>query len=487
MKKGKGELTPSTIVEELDRDIVGQQNAKRAVAIAIRNRIRRQLLDEALAADVNPKNIILIGPTGVGKTEIARRLARLMKAPFVKVEATKFTEVGYMGRDVESMIRDLTHNGISQVKEEQSVLVEEEAKTRTSESLLDALLPETQQRAAFDLGGILGPMGEVSDDDFDDEDFEDEDSEEGASPEIPSEKELEERRAHFRALLLEGKLDEEEIEINVKESSSPGMEMVAMGPGSEEMEIQFRNVLKGIMPQKATNKRMKISEARPLLMKQHIESLLDMEKIVEEGITRVEETGIIFLDELDKVAMPFDKRGASGPDISREGVQRDLLPVVEGTTVITKYGPVRTNHILFIAAGAFHMSKPSDLIPELQGRFPLRVELEDLDASALRSILIEPRTSLTKQYRALLKADGLELIFADDGLDTIAEMAHRVNEESENLGARRLHTVMEKLLEDLLFSAPDRLEHKRKVIDGAFVRSKLSSLVGNKDLSRFIL
>ena len=509
MTERHDELTPRAIVKELDRDIVGQGKAKRAVAIAIRNRIRRQRLDETLAIDVNPKNIVLIGPTGVGKTEIARRLARLMKAPFCKVEATKFTEVGYMGRDVESMIRDLTHNGIAQVKAEQSTLVEEEAKKRTVESLLDALVPDTRQMAGFELGALLGQvdgfepgmeqaileqMGEDGPFKVDgalgnEGSFNDEEGKGKSSTPSPEEiaKAAAEKRKHFHALLIDGKLENEEIEVSVQESAAPSMEMVALGPGSEEMEIQFRNVLKGIMPQRASRKRMKVCEARPILLKEHIESLLDMEKVIEEGIKRVEESGIVFLDEIDKVAMPTDRRGGSGPDVSREGVQRDLLPVVEGTTVITKFGAVKTNHILFIAAGAFHMSRPADLIPELQGRFPIRVELEDLDVSALRKILVEPRTSLTKQYRALLAADGLELDFSDDGLDTIAEMAYKVNQESENLGARRLHTVMEKLLEDLLFDAPDNLKHKRKVIDGAFVRTKLAPLVGNRDLSRFIL
>ena len=501
MTERHDELTPRAIVKELDRDIVGQGKAKRAVAIAIRNRIRRQRLDESLAIDVNPKNIVLIGPTGVGKTEIARRLARLMKAPFCKVEATKFTEVGYMGRDVESMIRDLTHNGIAQVKAEQSALVEEEAKKRTVESLLDALIPDTRQMAGFELGALLGQVDgfepgmeqAIIEQIGEDGSFSVEGSVggEGDKSTAPSPEEIAkaaaEKRKHFHALLLDGKLENEEIEVSVQESAAPSMEMVALGPGSEEMEIQFRNVLKGIMPQRASRKRMKVCEARPILLKEHIESLLDMEKVIEEGIKRVEESGIVFLDEIDKVAMPSDRRGGSGPDVSREGVQRDLLPVVEGTTVITKFGAVKTNHILFIAAGAFHMSRPADLIPELQGRFPIRVELEDLDVSALRKILVEPRTSLTKQYRALLAADGLELDFSDDGLDTIAEMAYKVNQESENLGARRLHTVMEKLLEDLLFDAPDNLKHKRKVVDGAFVRTKLAPLVGNRDLSRFIL
>ena len=488
------DLTPRSIVAELDKDIVGQGKAKRAVAIALRNRIRRQLLDGPMAADINPKNIILIGATGVGKTEIARRLAKLMKAPFVKVEATKFTEVGYMGRDVESVIRDLTHNGISRVKKEKGALFAEEASRKAEERILDSLMVSEKTAASPDMSGIFSTVtgsfdlstgvdeeGNVITLPLDD------------SPErkdycsgIASDTSFTEMREQLRKELRDGSLDDREVAVTVQDSGAPAMDMVALGPGSEEMEIQFRNVLKGILPSRSRNKTFKVSEARQLLVKEETENLLDMEKIVKEGIERVEQRGIVFLDELDKVAMPTERKG-SGPDVSREGVQRDLLPVVEGTTVITKYGPVKTDHILFIAAGAFHMSKPSDLIPELQGRFPIRVELEDLGIDELRRILVEPRSSLVKQYQHLLNVDGLELVFTDESIDSIARMAHKVNHESENLGARRLHTVLEKMLEELLFNAPDALDSPRFEVTSAFVEEKLSDLVNDRDLSRFIL
>jgi len=548
MNQPFSDLTPKNIVAELDKDIVGQGKAKRAVAIAIRNRIRRQLLDKPMSADISPKNIILIGATGVGKTEIARRLSRLMKAPFVKVEATKFTEVGYMGRDVEAVIRDLTHDGVSRVKREKGELFAKEATRKTEERILDALMAVcsvsqspssslTQSSSAFanivssfdlskgvdDDGNIISlsdscfaedchsddiegdlvdsdgltPEGDLVDSDglTPEGDLVDSDGltpegdlvdSHGLTPEDDFVDSLAAHRNDLQKKLKNGELENREISLNVEDTSTPGMDMIAMGPGAEEMEIQFRSVLKGIMPSRSKKRTYKVSEARPIIMKEETENLLDMEKIIKEGIERVEQRGIVFLDELDKVAMPVERKG-SGPDVSREGVQRDLLPVVEGTTVVTKYGPVQTDHILFIAAGAFHMSKPSDLIPELQGRFPIRVELEDLGVDELRRILIEPRSSLVKQYKALMAVDGLKLTFSDSAIETIAKMAYKVNNESENLGARRLHTVLEKMLEEMLFDAPDNLENPEFEVTKEFVESKLADLVGNRDLSRFIL
>jgi ATP-dependent HslUV protease ATP-binding subunit HslU len=522
------DLTPTGIVAELDKDIVGQGKAKRAVAIAIRNRIRRQRLDEAMASNINPKNIILIGPTGVGKTEIARRLSKLLKAPFVKVEATKFTEVGYMGRDVESIIRDLTHNGIASVKREKGEFFAKEAARKTEERLLDALMFSGKLRSNADVPDFFSKVSrsfdlstgdtlmkvkfehddadiddaeigdadiddaEIGDADIDDADIDEADIDGVVVGDIFSTEGTDscddgtDERIRLRQRLIAGELENKEISLTVHDSGAPPIDMVALGPGSEEMEMQFRSVLKGIMPSRSRNKTFTVAEARPIIMKEETEKLLDMEKIIKEGIDRVEQRGIVFLDELDKVAMPVERKG-SGPDVSREGVQRDLLPVVEGTTVMTKYGPVKTDHVLFIAAGAFHMSKPSDLIPELQGRFPIRVELEDLGVDELRRILTEPRSSLVKQYKALLSADGLDITFTDEALATIAKMVHRVNQESENLGARRLHTVLEKMLEELLFNAPDCLDSHVFEITSEYVESKLSGLVENRDLSRFIL
>lgn len=442
-------LTPKKIVEELDKFIIGQEGAKKAVAIALRNRFRRQLLTEELRDEVLPKNILMIGPTGVGKTEIARRLARLVNAPFVKVEASKFTEVGYVGRDVESIIRDITEVSMNMVKQEHSLRVQEKAKQMAEERVLDILLP--QPRYSRD----------------------ENESEEKSR--------YHETREKLRKQLREGLLDERYVEIDLKEKVIPFgvISNVAM----EEIEINLKEMLGSFLPEKVKRKKVKISEALKILTQEEANKLIDMEKVTKEAIERAEQTGIVFIDEIDKIA----SRGSSyGPDVSREGVQRDLLPIVEGSTVSTKYGPVKTDHILFIAAGAFHISKPSDLIPELQGRFPIRVELSSLGKEEFIKILTEPDNALIKQYIALLSTEGVELEFSKDGIAEIAEISQLVNEKTENIGARRLHTVMEKLLEDISFNASE-LKGEKIVIDAKFVREKLNEIVKSEDLSRYIL
>jgi ATP-dependent HslUV protease ATP-binding subunit HslU len=441
-------LTPKKIVEELDSYIIGQHNAKKAVAIALRNRWRRQRLSADIKDEVLPKNIIMIGPTGVGKTEIARRLARLAGAPFLKIEASKFTEVGYVGRDVESMIRDLTEISLNMVKTEHMEKVQERAKTLAEERLLDYLFPPRSPR--------------------------------GADVEEEKEKHLQ-TRERLRQQLHEGKLDSRYVEIEVKEKTMPFG--VVSNVGLEDLEINLKEMLGNFLPEKQKRKKVKVPEALTMLVQEEAGKLIDMDRVTREAIERVEQAGIVFIDEIDKIA----SRGSSyGPDVSREGVQRDLLPIVEGSTVTTKHGPVHTDHILFIAAGAFHMTKPSDLIPELQGRFPIRVELEHLGKDEFVRILKEPNNALTKQYVALLATEDMEIEFADDAIDEIASIAALVNDKTENIGARRLHTVLEKLLEDVSFEAPERKDG-RLVIDRAYVRSQLSDIVKDEDLSRYIL
>lgn len=448
-------LTPREIVSELDRYIVSQKDAKRMVAIAMRNRWRRQQLDPALRDEIAPKNIIMMGPTGVGKTEIARRLAKLAGSPFHKVEATKFTEVGYVGRDVESMIRELMDIGVSLVKEEELARVRVQAEKRAEEALLDLLLPGPSQPNAF----AAAPGGETAGTDKDS------------------------TREKLRTLWRQGQLDEREVEMQVTAKTGPQVEVMAI-PGMEEMGSQFRDMFSKVFPSKKKTRKIKVKEAHGLLVQEESDKLVDMDKVVEQAKERVEQTGILFIDEIDKICGSDARRG--GPDVSREGVQRDLLPVVEGSTVNTKYGMVKTDHILFIAAGAFHISKPSDLIPELQGRFPLRVELKDLGQEEFYRILTEPANALTKQYSALLSTEDIELSFGDDALREIAAFAEQINQETENIGARRLYTIMERILSDLSFEAPDRPGQK-VAVDRAYVRKHLKDVQQDHDLSRYIL
>ncbi len=445
-------FTPREIVSELDRYVIGQREAKRAVAIALRNRWRRAQVPEPLRDEIAPKNIIMIGATGVGKTEIARRLAKLAQAPFIKVEASKFTEVGYVGRDVESIIRDLTELAIQLVSEEEQRAVRGKAEARAEERILDALLPASSP-IAVDPEGTLPP-------------------------------ERSETREKLRRLLRLGELEKREIELELADDSG-GPSLSIMTPqGVEEMGLQFKDLLSGMMPKQTRRRRLTIEEARELLINEEALALVDSDKVRELAIRRVQESGIVFIDEIDKVAV--GSGGRQGPDVSREGVQRDLLPIVEGSTVQTKHGPVSTDHILFIAAGAFHVAKPSDLIPELQGRFPIRVELSSLGREDLYRILTEPTNSLVKQYTALLATEGIELVFEESGIRAISDVAATVNERTADIGARRLHTVMERLLEDLSFDAPD-LERQKATIDEGLVRKTLGELVDDQDLSQFIL
>jgi ATP-dependent HslUV protease ATP-binding subunit HslU len=442
-------FTPREIVSELDRYIVGQGDAKRAVAIALRNRWRRQQVPEDLRDEIAPKNIIMIGPTGVGKTEIARRLARLAQAPFIKVEASKFTEVGYVGRDVESIVRDLTDLAVNLVAEEERRGVQAKAEERAEERILDALLPHSSSTTGFQ------PVPEGG-----------------------------ETRERLRGMLRRGELDERDIEVEVADGATPNLSI--FGPqGVEELGVQMKDMLGNIFPQRTRRRSMKVPAAREAFAAEEAGRLVDMDRVRELAVQRVEQSGIVFLDEIDKVAAGA-QGGRSGPDVSREGVQRDLLPIVEGSTVQTKHGPVRTDHILFVAAGAFHVAKPSDLIPELQGRFPIRVELSSLTRDDFVRILSEPRNSLVRQYTALLATEQVEVEFKDDGVQAIAEIAANVNERTDDIGARRLYTVMEKLLEDVSFDAPD-LAGTRLVVDEAQVRERLGGLVEDEDLSRFIL
>ena len=450
------DLTPKEIVSELDKYVVGQHDAKRAVAIALRNRMRRQKLPPDIAEEIMPKNIIMIGPTGVGKTEIARRLARLANSPFLKVEASKFTEVGYVGRDVESMIRDLVEIAIDMVREEKLEEVTEKAEQQAEERLLDLLLPAAPSAASSSTAGFALV------------------TEEGSSTSRTREK--------LRNQLREGKLDENMVELEVRERSTPAFEIIS-NQGVEEMDINIKDMLPNIFGQRTKKRKMKVSEAFEYLVQEEESRLIDMDQVTRTAVERVEQSGIIFLDEIDKIA---GRESGHGPDVSREGVQRDILPIVEGTTVNTRYGMVRTDHILFVAAGAFHVSKPSDLIPELQGRFPIRVELKSLTMSDFILILTEPKSSLVKQYTALLETEGLKLTFTREALDEVARFAFQVNEATENIGARRLHTIMERVLDEISFNAPD-MEEKAVNVDADYVKKMLADIVKDQDLSRYIL
>ena len=454
-------LKPSEVVIELDKYIIGQEHAKRAVAIALRNRWRRRQVPEDLRDEIAPKNIILIGPTGVGKTEIARRLSLLTDSPFSKVEASKFTEVGYVGRDVESMVRDLLELTINTLRSREQEAVKDKAWQIAEERMLDLLLPKS--------GASPAPRSE----DTKEVQFElvTATSEESSST-----------REKLRDMLRRGKLDNRFVDLDVADRSMPMVEIFS-NVGMEEMGINFKDMLGSVFPKSTKRRKVKVPEAMEILAQEEAQGLVDMDKIVKMAVKKVEQSGIIFLDEIDKIA---GRNGTQGPDVSREGVQRDLLPIVEGSTVTTKYGPVKTDHILFVASGAFHMVKPSDLIPELQGRFPIRVELDALGAKEFIRILTEPQNALLLQYMALLRTEGVDVVFEDDAVETIAKIAEEVNNRTENIGARRLHTVMERLLEDILFEAPD-MKNKRMVIDKDYVESKLKDIKDDEDLSRYIL
>ncbi|MBF0117820.1 MAG: ATP-dependent protease ATPase subunit HslU [Desulfobacterales bacterium] len=447
-------LKPSEIVKELDKYIIGQKNAKRSVAIALRNRWRRQQTPKELRDEIAPKNIILIGPTGVGKTEIARRLAKLADSPFYKVEASKFTEVGYVGRDVESMVRDLVELTVNMLKVREQEGVKEKAKNNAEERMLDLLLPSKKESASK----------------------EDEKEDGSVNHETNA------TREKLRQMLRAGKLDNKYVDLDVSDRPMPVVEVFS-NIGMEELGINFKDVFGSILPKGTKKRKIQVPEALELLTQEEVQRLVEMEKVVKQAIEKVEESGIIFLDEIDKIV---GKDGGHGPDVSREGVQRDLLPLVEGSTVTTKYGPVKTDHVLFIAAGAFHASKPSDLIPELQGRFPIRVELESLGQKEFIRILTEPKNALLLQYQALLKTEGIDIIFDKTAISEISRIAEHVNNRTENIGARRLHTIMERLLEDILFDAPD-LQEKEIKINTKYVTDKLKDIVADEDLSRYIL
>ena len=454
------ELTPPEIVKELDKYIVGQHDAKRSVAIALRNRWRRQEVPEHLRDEIAPKNIIMIGPTGVGKTEIARRLASLANSPFLKVEASKFTEVGYVGRDVESMIRDLCELAVNMVKGEEQKQVMARAAEIAEEKTLDILLPgEREQRSPVEAG--FDAPGETD---------------------KGEEKTVSATREKLRRLLRQGRFDDRYVDLEVSDKNYPMIEIFSSA-GLEEMDINLREMLGNVMPRRTKRRKVKVPEALELLTQEEAQRLIDMDKVIKLAIERVEHSGIIFLDEIDKIA---SRESTRGPDVSREGVQRDLLPIVEGSTVNTKYGMVRTDHILFIASGAFHASKPADLIPELQGRFPIRVELEPLGKHEFVRILKEPENALTIQYEALMATEGIELVFQEDAIEEVAQIAHDVNSRTENIGARRLHTVMERLLDDVSFNAHE-LEGQQILITRKYVQEKLQEIVKDEDLSRYIL
>ena len=459
------EQTPRQIVEELDRYIVGQKEAKRAVAIALRNRWRSRQLDVAMQDDVIPKNILMIGSTGVGKTEIARRLARLVKAPFIKVEATKFTEVGYVGRDVESIVRDLAETAVRMVRQERMEKVQERAAELAEERILDVFVPQPK-KSQNPLGKLFGGS----------DDEEKESSEENKEPKYAA------GREWVRKRLLKGELEKEVIEIEIEDSGKPMVGMFA-GSSLESMGDNLQDMMANLMPKKQKKRKVSVAAARKLFQQEEAAKLVDMEEVKDAAIRAAEKSGIVFLDEIDKVAV---KGQGSGPDVSREGVQRDILPIVEGSTVMTKYGPIKTDHILFIAAGAFHTAKPSDLIPELQGRFPIRVELKSLQKEDFQRILTEPQNALLKQYKALLATEGISLDFADDAIERLAQLACDVNAQTENIGARRLHTILEKLLEDLSFDAPE-MEEKEVRVDAAYVEKELKDIAVDRDLSHFIL
>lgn len=462
-------LTPKQIVEELDKYIIGQYEAKRNVAIALRNRWRRMNVKSDIRSEIVPNNILMIGATGVGKTEIARRLAKIADAPFVKVEASKFTEVGYVGRDVESMVRDLVEQSVNMVKAKKKEEVKEKAAQAVEEIILDALIPPMRQQAPRSSGFSAQPETDVT--------------------ETPStDAELNERtRNHFREKIKNGELEERKIDINIKGGGGSNVGMVGAGMMDEVSMMNLQEMINGMMPKKSKKRKVTVSEARKILLEEEAAKLIDMDEVKEEAIRRAEEAGIIFIDEIDKIASG-GKKGGGGPDVSREGVQRDLLPIVEGSTVNTKYGVIKTDHVLFVAAGAFHISKPSDLIPELQGRFPIRVELNNLTKEDFIRILSEPKNALTKQYQALFDAEGVEITFSEDAIEEIAETAFNINAEIENIGARRLHTVMSKLLNEFLFDVPDKIaENAHIAVNAEMVKEKLQGFIKNRDLSEYIL
>lgn len=462
-------LTPRQIVEKLDQFIIGQKDAKKAVAVALRNRYRRGLLDEKLRDEISPKNILMIGPTGVGKTEIARRMAKLVGSPFIKVEATKFTEVGYVGRDVESMVRDLVETSVRLVKEEKMASVKERAEENANRHLVELLVPSTKKgmnyKNPFEM--LFGGGNDQSDQDS-----------------TPSDDlDLQSKRKIIREKLALGELENEFITVELEEQT-PSMFDMLQGSGMEQMGMNMQDALSGLMPKRRKKRKLTVSEARKVLTNEEAQKLIDMDEVTQEAVFRAEQSGIIFIDEIDKIASK--NSGGSSADVSREGVQRDILPVVEGSTVVTKYGTVKTDHVLFMAAGAFHMAKPSDLIPELQGRFPIRVELTKLTVEDFFNILVEPDNALIKQYEALLATEGIQIEFSDDAIRRIAEFAFDVNQNTDNIGARRLHTIMEKLLEDLSFEAPD-ITMEKISITPQYVEDKLGAISRNKDLSQFIL
>lgn len=467
------DLTPKETVQELDKFIIGQKNAKKSVAVALRNRYRRKMLPQELKEEVIPKNIIMIGPTGVGKTEIARRLAKLVNAPFVKVEATKFTEVGYVGRDVESMIRDLVETSIRIVKSEKMKDVEGKAREMAEERIAEIIVPLPRREKSYQ-----NPLGALFQSITGEEEAE-EDQERARERE---EEDIYNKRREVLKDLKNGKLEDHYIEIEVEDTASPMVEIFS-GQGVEEMGINFQDFLGNLMPKKKKKRKVPVSKARKILTQEEAQKLIDMDEVTNQAIQKAEQSGIIFLDEIDKIAV---KEASGGPDVSREGVQRDILPIVEGSTIMTKYGAVRTDFILFIAAGAFHKSKPSDLIPELQGRFPIRVEFESLTREDFKQILVQPENAIIKQYVALLNTEGIKLTFLDEAVEEIADLAYRLNEQMENIGARRLQTILEKLLEEISFEAP-HLKEREITIDSSYVRETLKDIVEDKDLSNFIL
>lgn len=462
------ELTPKEIVNELNKYIIGQQQAKKSVAVALRNRWRSRRLPAELREEIIPKNILMIGPTGVGKTEIARRLAKLVNAPFVKVEATKFTEIGYVGRDVESMVRDLVETSIRMVKQHKIIEVNDKAKELANERILDHFVPPVKKEGSRNPFEVLftGGMGT--------------NQEKTQEPEEPPA--FNTGREWWRKRLDRGELEEELLEITVEDTTQPAMGMFA-GTGIEEMGMNIQDMLGSLIPKKQKKRKTTVASARKIFIQEEAQKLIDMDEVTASAVSLAENYGIIFLDEIDKIA---GRSHSSGPDVSREGVQRDILPIVEGSTVVSKYGPIKTDHILFIAAGAFHVSKPSDLIPELQGRFPIRVELTNLSKEDLCQILTEPANALIKQYVSLLETEGIKIEFTEDAIDELADIACKVNIQTENIGARRLHTILEKLLEDLAFHAPDEIE-KLVVINREYVKSKLDHIIVNQDLSHYIL